>query len=74
MFKRTFVAALTLPALGCSVAPTQNTADAPGNVQVVYLEADKFTDVGERYSGSAESQRAYLAELENTSLRAPRRS
>jgi hypothetical protein len=64
MFRRILVSAIAIPVLGCSVSAAHKPAVEGGPVQVIYQDADKFTDIGDRYTGSAESQRVYLEELE----------
>ena len=64
MFRRMLVSAIVIPVLGCSVAPQQHPVGEISGVEVLFRDPEKFSDVGESYSASAESRRAYLAELE----------
>lgn len=64
MFRRMLVSAIVIPVLGCTVAPQQHPVGEMTGVEVLFRDPEKFSDVGETYNASAESRRAYLAELE----------
>ena len=56
---------LALAAIGVSsVSPAQTRDSAEPRVQVVFVQPEKFRDLGDRYGGGSRAQETYLRELE----------
>ena len=60
---------VSLAQAACSTTQQPRSEAPAGPVRVVYVDPEKFTDVGDRYLTAEESRRVYLSELQSYIVR-----